>query len=170
MRSWFGLQQSRLVQLVSALVLLTASCRREVSAAETAENTSTPAANSTVAHDSNRDAEVFALSLERSASYSVGKVGELTLQLVAKAPYHINKEYPHKLKLRAVDGISFPKLVLGRESMTIERTRATMKVPFTPARAGTFAVSGEFAFSLCTEDRCLMEKRSVSTQFNVSNK
>jgi hypothetical protein len=87
--------------------------------------------------------------------------------LKAKAPHHVNQEYPHKLKLKPVDGISFPNPTLARDAMTLEPMAIVLRVPLKPTRAGVFKVEGEFAFSLCTADRCLIEKRSLISEIKV---
>jgi hypothetical protein len=42
-----------------------------------------------------------------------------------------------------------------------------MRVPFTPDGAGQRTVSGQFAFSVCTDETCLMEKRDLSLVVDV---
>jgi hypothetical protein len=42
-----------------------------------------------------------------------------------------------------------------------------MPVSFTPDAAGKRTVAGQFAFSVCTEDKCLMEKRDLSLDVTV---
>jgi hypothetical protein len=109
----------------------------------------------------------FSLRLEPRAPYEAGKPGVVVLQLKAKEPHHINQEYPHKLKVKATDGVAFPQPVLGRDAMRIAAMSAELSVPFTPGKSGTYSIGGDFAFSLCTADRCLMEKRSLAVAINV---
>lgn len=154
---------------ISALVFSTA-CRREVSAAEmdrgsAVSEVSGPGANAPVS--SQFEEAAFSLKLEPRTPYGVGKPGEVVLQLKAKEPHHINQEYPHKLKLKATDGVAFPQTVLGRDAMKIATMSAELSVPFTPAKTGTYSIGGDFAFSLCTADRCLMEKRALAVAINV---
>jgi hypothetical protein len=106
--------------------------------------------------------------MEPGASYEIGKPGTLVVRLRAKEPHHINQEYPHKLKLRATDGIAYGQLILSREAMTIGPMQLELTVPFTPSRSGVLIVGGDFAFSLCTADRCLMEKRALSVEIKVN--
>jgi hypothetical protein len=146
------------------------ACRREVSAAELDHGSSVAAASEPVANApaaAQFDEGAFLLKLEPRAPYEVGKPGVVVLQLRAKEPHHINQEYPHKLKLKATEGLAFPQSVLGRDAMKIETMSAELPVPFTPSKSGVFSIGGDFAFSLCTSDRCLMEKRSLTVAINV---
>ncbi len=156
----------------SAILVLIGStaCRREVSAAEMDHGSSVVAASGPAAStlaSALFDEGAFLLKLEPRAPYAVGKPGVVVLQLRAKEPHHINQEYPHKLKLKATEGLAFPQSVLGRDAMKIETMSAELLVPFTPSKSGVFSIGGDFAFSLCTSDRCLMEKRSLTVAINV---
>jgi hypothetical protein len=64
--------------------------------------------------------------------------------------------------------VVFAQPIVGRESMKIGATRLELNLQFTPTQSGKLLVSGEFAFSLCTADRCLMEKRILATDIVVS--
>ncbi len=158
--------------MAAALVTTTlnVACRREVSAAEmkqtaSASAASGPEANTPVA--AQFDESAFTLKLEPRAPYAVGTPGVVILQLKAKEPHHINQEYPHKLKLKASDGVTYPQPILSRQSMKIAPMQADLTVPLTPNRSGELTISGEFAFSLCTADRCLIEKRTLAVAINV---
>jgi hypothetical protein len=152
------------------LALLSASCRRDVAAAEMnngsmASTASESASSAPVAN--HFDEAAFTLRIEARAPYEVGKPGVVVVELKAKDPHHINQEYPHKLKLKPLDGVTLPSSILGRESMKIAPMQAELTVPFTPNRRGAFIIGGDFAFSLCTADRCLMEKRMLAVEVQV---
>ncbi len=147
------------------------ACRREVSAAEMNEGTSVSAASGPGANAppaAQFDESAFSLKMDPRVPYEVGKPGVVVVQLKAKAPHHINQEYPHKLKLKASEGVTYPQPVLSREAMKIAPMLAELTVPFTPNRSGMLAIGGDFAFSLCTTDRCLMEKRPLAVSINVN--
>jgi hypothetical protein len=52
--------------------------------------------------------------------------------------------------------------------MNVDKQRSTMSVPFTPTQAGSHTLSGELAFSVCTDDKCLIEKQTLSFPVDVS--
>lgn len=154
---------------VSALVA-GGACRHEVSAAEIDPGSVVAAASGPGAStpaSAQFDEAAFSLKIEPRTPYEVGKPGVVVLLLRAKEPHHVNQEYPHKLKLKATDGVSFPQPVLGRDAMKIAAMSAELSVPFTPGKSGTYSIGGDFAFSLCTVDRCLMEKRTLAVAINV---
>jgi hypothetical protein len=109
----------------------------------------------------------FDLSLEApKAALKAGQAGTVEVVLVAKAPFHVNDKYPIKLKLKETPGIKYDNLVIGKDAAKVEQMKAVMPVSFTP-EAGKRSVAGQFAFSVCTEDKCLMEKRDLALQISV---
>jgi len=110
----------------------------------------------------------FELSLEApKAAVKAGQPGALEVVLVAKAPYHVNDKYPIKLKLKETPGVKYDSPVVTKEAAKVEAMKAVMPVSFTPDAAGKRTVAGQFAFSVCTEDKCLMEKRDLSLDVTV---
>jgi hypothetical protein len=110
----------------------------------------------------------FDLSLESpKAAIKAGQAGALEVVLVAKAPFHVNDKYPLKLKLKETPGIKYESLVVGKDAAKVEAMKAVMPVSFTPDSAGKRTVAGQLSFSVCTEDKCLMEKRDLSLDVMV---
>jgi hypothetical protein len=110
----------------------------------------------------------FELSIEApKAPFKAGQVGALEVVLIAKAPYHVNDKYPIKLKLKETPGVKYDSPVIGKDAVKLEAMKAVMPVSFTPDAAGTRKVAGQFAFSVCTEDKCLMEKRDLALDVAV---
>lgn len=104
----------------------------------------------------------FDLSLEApKASLKAGQAGTVEVVLTAKAPFHVNDKYPIKLKLKETPGVKYENLTIGKDAVKLEPMKAVMPVSFTPDGAGKRTVAGQFAFSVCTEDKCLMEKRDL---------
>jgi hypothetical protein len=110
----------------------------------------------------------FELSLEApKASVKAGQAGALEVVLTAKAPFHVNDKYPIKLKLKETPGVKYENLTIGKDAVKLEAMKAVMPVSFTPDGAGKRTVAGQFAFSVCTEDKCLMEKRDLLLDVTV---
>ena len=110
----------------------------------------------------------FDLSLEApKASLKAGQPGTVEVVLAAKAPFHVNDKYPIKLKLKETPGVKYDNLVVGKDAVKLEPMKAVMPVSFTPDAAGKRTVAGQFAFSVCTEDKCLMEKRDLALEVVV---
>jgi hypothetical protein len=112
--------------------------------------------------------ETFDLRISGSSGYESGKPGEATITLDAKPPFHINDKYPYKFKLKQEAGLKFPSPVVGKDAAKLEKQRMTMAVPFVPEGPGKHTLSGVLAFSVCTDDKCLIEKRELA--FEVQSK
>jgi hypothetical protein len=107
------------------------------------------------------------VALTSSGAYQAGKEGTAVIVLDAKAPFHVNDQYPIKFKAKEGAGVKFAAPVVGKDKAKLEAMRATMPVAFTPESAGQHTVSGQLSFSVCTDENCLMEKRDLSLVVEV---
>ncbi|MEO8902419.1 MAG: hypothetical protein ABI488_10565 [Polyangiaceae bacterium] len=103
----------------------------------------------------------FDLELQPKGAYASGKAGEVDIVLNAKAPFHVNQQYPYKFKLKQSPGVTYPNRVVGKDAVKLEPARATVPVAFT-AEAGKHTVQGQLSFSVCTDDKCVIEKRDLA--------
>jgi hypothetical protein len=138
-------------------------------AAATAAGTAdTPAAAAAPAAGTSKyDEGKFVLTLEPAGDVAAGKDGVVNVVLVATPPFHTNQEYPYKFKAKEGDGVKFAKPVVGKDAAKLEKQRLTMPVTFTADKAGKATVAGQFAFSVCTDETCLIEKRDLSLSVDV---
>jgi hypothetical protein len=104
----------------------------------------------------------FELSVRPSGSYAAGKEGTFEIVLDAKPPFHVNTQYPYKFKAKEGPGVKYPTPVVTKDAAKMETQRVTMPVAFVPEAAGSHTVTGQFAFSVCTDETCLMEKRDLT--------
>ena len=109
----------------------------------------------------------FELMLKPEAAYRVGQQAQIQIVLEAKGVYKVNKDYPYKFKLQPSEGIQYADLVVGKKAVALETKRAIMTVRLTPAAKGKKRVSGRFFFSICTDEKCLIEKRDLSSHIEV---
>lgn len=130
---------------------------------ENGAETPAPAANASAKIDEPN----FALAFSAKAAYKAGEKGEAEIVLEAKDPFHVNDKYPYKFKLADVDGVTYPDKVVSKDHIKLEHKKATMTVAFTPAAAGKKKISGVFHFSVCTEDKCMIEKRDLALDVDV---
>ncbi|HEY6079950.1 MAG TPA: hypothetical protein VIW29_14150, partial [Polyangiaceae bacterium] len=75
--------------------------------------------------------------------------------------------YPLKLKLKQTPGVKYENLTIGKDAAKLDTMKAVMPVSFTPDAAGKRTVAGQLSFSVCTEDKCLMEKRDLALEVSV---
>jgi hypothetical protein len=110
--------------------------------------------------------EPFSVWLQAVSPISAGAPAKVEAVLVAKAPYHCNAEYPHKFKLGpAPAGLSFPEPVV--KGMQVTAERSVLAIPVQAQSPGKAAVSGTLSFSVCTDERCLVEKRELALELEV---
>lgn len=107
------------------------------------------------------------LSFTAKGTYEAGKHGEAQVMLDAKGTFHVNDKYPYKLALVEVEGVKFDGNPVTKDNVKLEHMHAVMTVGFTPAAAGKKTLSGKFSFSVCTDDKCLMEKRDLAVEIEV---
>ena len=124
----------------------------------------TPAADAAVSKLSESS---FDLELRAKGPYTAGQQAEAELVLDAKPPFHVNEEYPYKFKLKEASGVKFASAVVGKDAAKLEKQKVTMPVTFTPEAAGKCTVAGQLAFSVCTDDKCLIEKRDLALVVDV---
>lgn len=115
------------------------------------------------------DAEGYTVAMKAVGSYGANQPGMVELTLASKSGYHVNEKYPIKFKLAdpAPDGVSYPKPVLKRADGECDTSHCTFQVPFVPTRAGKVKVAGKFAFSVCSEGSCLMDRLDLELDVDV---
>jgi hypothetical protein len=111
------------------------------------------------------DEEPFSAWLEGDVPLNAGQPANLRVVLQAKPPYHVNAEYPHKITLAPAAGVSYPAPVA--KGMQITPAQGVLPVPVVAGPAGQATVKGKLAFSVCTEERCLVEKRELALDLEI---
>jgi hypothetical protein len=109
----------------------------------------------------------FALKILPKGSYKKGTAASVEIVLDAKKPFHVNDKYPYKFKLAKSEGVKFSAEVVKKDAVKLETQRAVMTVGFTPESAGKKKIAGQFSFSVCTDDKCLIEKRDLALDVSV---
>lgn len=110
--------------------------------------------------------EPFSTWLQVASPAKAGAPVQLEAVLVAKPPYHCNPEYPHKFKLSAAPaGLAYPEETVRGAKVTPERT--VLSIPANAQSSGKPTIAGTLSFSVCTEERCLVEKRDLSVALDV---
>lgn len=108
-----------------------------------------------------------AFALEGSCEKSTTCIALVTVE--AKGGYQINDKYPYRFKLDEppADGVSYPKPTVGRDDATFSETTAVLRVPFVAENAGEVKVGGTLSFSVCSDDKCLIDKQALAAAFKV---
>jgi hypothetical protein len=107
----------------------------------------------------------FSTWLEGSSPVPSGPA-QLQAVLVAKPPYHVNAEYPHKFTFSDPPaGLEYPEKTV--RGMQVTPERGALRLPVVAKSAGPSTVSGTLSFSVCTDERCLVEKRELQVALDV---
>jgi hypothetical protein len=161
------LRQVRELILIPLLVL--AACTKEAAPAPapapapTAEKKAAPAADN------------YALSIEARAPYTAGKEALAAITVSAKNGFHVNPDYPVAFKPEGFEAVKFAeervRLQPGQKTPCAEKAEDACTVEFplalTPEKAGPAKVAGVLAFSVCSADKCLIEKVPLSLALTV---
>lgn len=110
----------------------------------------------------------FELVLSPKGEYKAGQPGEAEILLTAKEPFHVNDKYPYKFKAKEGPGLKFAAPVTNKDAVKLETMKATMTLGFTPEGAGKHTLAGQFSFSVCTDDKCLIEKRDLALEITAN--
>lgn len=114
------------------------------------------------------DEKNFSVEMKATGPYKAGQQGNVEVVLEPKGEFHCNQEYPYKIKLgTAPAGITYPQPVVKNDAITVKPEKAVMKVPFTPEKAGEAKVAGNFYFSVCTAQQCVIENRELAVMVKV---
>lgn len=109
------------------------------------------------------DEKNFSVEMKATGPYKVGQQGTVEVVLEPKGEFHCNQEYPYKIKLgTAPEGVTYPQPIVKTDAITIEPAKAVMKVPFTANKSGESKLSGNFYFSICTSQQCVIENRELA--------
>ena len=139
------------------VALFASGCRRDTPPQPmAAEEPSAKPAASAELHE-----PTFDLVMKPAGGVVAGQPATVEIQVDAKSGYHVNDKYPYKFKPAASPGVTYASPTFTAEAAKLEEKRATMTVRFTPDGKGDKTIGGLFAFSLCSADQCLIEKRDV---------
>lgn len=100
--------------------------------------------------------------------YAVGKPGDVEIALESRGEWHVNEEYPIRVDLKAGSGVELPKAELVRDDAKefgAEKVRFVAAVQ--PSSAGSHEVTCDVSFAMCTEENCILEKRTVAMVLEV---
>lgn len=100
--------------------------------------------------------------------YAAGKLGQLEIALESRGEWHVNQEYPIRVDIKAGEGVKVPKAELVKDDATeFGEEKVRFLAPVEPSTAGTHEVTCDVSFAMCTEENCILEKRTVVTELEV---
>ena len=100
--------------------------------------------------------------------YKIGKAGEVEIALEGRGEWHVNQEYPIRIDLKAAPGVSLQKNELVKDdAKEFGEQKVRFLAAVEPSAAGEHEVTCDVSFAMCTEENCILEKRTVAMQLKV---
>jgi hypothetical protein len=100
--------------------------------------------------------------------YTAGKGGEVEIALEGRGEWHVNQEYPIRVDLKAADGVTLKKNELVKDdAKEFGEDKVRFLAAVEPSAAGDHEVTCDVSFAMCTEENCILEKRTVAMQLKV---
>jgi cytochrome c biogenesis DsbD-like protein len=99
-------------------------------------------------------------------STSAGGEGNIVVTVKAKPGYHVNREYPHKVKVQdPPEGVELPKTEVEKGDGTFKDDNTfEVKLPVKAIKAGTYEISLKVKTSVCNDSQCLIKKEVVTAK------
>lgn len=113
--------------------------------------------------------KLFNIKIDGKSAKANAK-GESTIVITPAAGYHVNQEFPLKLKLTAPGGVKLEKDVIakGDKAAKLEEQKLGFTVAYTADSPGKKTITGELKFAVCKgEQECLPQKETVSIDVDV---
>ena len=100
--------------------------------------------------------------------YNVGKAGEVEIELEGRGEWHVNQDYPIRVDLKAGPGVGLQQKELVKDdAKEFNEDKVRFVAALEPTEAGDYEVSCDVSFAMCTDENCILEKRTVAMQVKV---
>lgn len=150
-------------------LLLLGGCSKvsEAAASEAQPQPASPSAATAQATNA-VDKPNFSVRLSFDGACKKGETCTALVTVDAKGGFHINDKYPYRFNVaEAPQGVSYPKPVVRGDDVTFTETKAVLRVPFVAENAGEAKVGGTLSFSVCSDEKCLIEKQALEATAKV---
>ena len=100
--------------------------------------------------------------------YTVGKAGQVEIALEGRGEWHVNQEYPIRVDLKAAPGVALMKNELVKDdAKEFSEDKVRFVAAVQPSATGEHEVTCDVSFAMCTEENCILEKRTVAMRLKV---
>ncbi|MGB5810743.1 MAG: hypothetical protein WBG86_09450 [Polyangiales bacterium] len=115
------------------------------------------------------ETDAFLLEVVPQADgYNVGKAGEVAIALEGRGEWHVNQDYPIRIDLRAGPDVGLQRDALSKDdAKEFTDTNARFVAGVEPAKAGSHEVTCDVSFAMCTDENCVLERRTLAMQVKV---
>jgi hypothetical protein len=108
----------------------------------------------------------FRIAFDGAGTYTSGQPGGLKVVIEPRGGYHLNKDYPLRVDLKAPAAVKLAKPSLGKADGTFSEQNAALDVGFT-ADKGSHDLQAMVDFAVCTAETCVPEQRTIAIALNV---
>ena len=85
------------------------------------------------------------------------------VSVLARAPWHLNLEFPAKLRLHSTEGVRLPSPAQQRaDAARYDEDALVFDVPLTVHRCGEQTIDGEIDFAVCDDGSCAPSSEPVA--------
>jgi hypothetical protein len=110
------------------------------------------------------------IAVTAPADAKAGAESVATILVTPNTGYHVNTEFPIKLKLDAPAGVTLAKTewTAGGSSKdkgdadALDEQHLALSIKLTPGATGTYTINGTFKFAVCDHDSCLAKKEPIA--------
>jgi hypothetical protein len=123
-----------------------------------------------VAYAASSKADVAEYTAEIKAPADKCKAGSectVSVEVTAKGEYHINKDYPQKVKTAKTDGVTYTKETLTKDDGKLEEKKISFPLKFTAAKAGKTTLNVSLRLAVCAESNCITASPDLSLDVDV---
>mgnify|MGYP001587145403 FL=1 len=100
--------------------------------------------------------------------YEVGKGGQVEIALEGRGEWHVNQEYPIRIDITSTPGLGLPKSELVKDDAAeFGDVKARFVASVEPKQKGEQEVTCDVSFAMCTEENCILERRTVAMKLEV---
>jgi hypothetical protein len=100
--------------------------------------------------------------------YRVGKSGQLAIELEGRGKWHVNQDYPIRVNLSGAPGVGLEQAELVKQDAKVfTEDEVRFETAVEPSQTGDHEVACEVSFAMCTDENCVLEKRTVAMQVKV---
>lgn len=102
------------------------------------------------------------------SKYVTGQVGEVEIALEGRGQWHVNQEYPIRVDLEAAPEVALLKTKLVKDdAKEFGEKKVRFVAAVEPSATGEHEVTCDVSFAMCTEENCVLERRTVAMKLEV---
>ncbi len=111
--------------------------------------------------------DAYKVTVETPAAKKAQR-GVVKIRVTPGAGFHVNKEYPAGLKVKAPDGVKLEKDALkSADAAALTEQALEFDVAYTSTDAGKKSFTGDLKFAVCSASSCDPKRESISFTVEV---